>query len=197
MPDMSSAATEPLTSRAIISAGFRRFLENLTRLGATVGRWCIELRVGPREPATAAHRASASSGPRATIPAVFRIILRNWRRRRWRATTGRVIDTRHLKEFLVRWSSTSSLVSRDEYLVEFTGTDGARKRVAIVEETIQLPLLRRLTVGQEVPIHVDRSETKAVIGLFEPKVARAEKRRRHKAQMAEDEARFRQKIDEA
>ena len=88
-------------------------------------------------------------------------------------------------------------MSRDEYLVEFTGTDGARKRVPIVEETIQLPLLRRLTVGQDVPIHVDRSETKAVIGLFEPKVTRAELRRRRKAQMEQDEARFRKKIDEA
>jgi hypothetical protein len=107
---------------------------------------------------------------------------------------GRVIDKRHLRKFLARFSSSIATVSVDEYLVEFSGPDGQPVRLTIKEQSVHLPL-SGLNVGQTVPLHVNRRGTKAVFGHFEPVVTRAEQRRRKKEQQARDKARFAEKLN--
>jgi hypothetical protein len=115
-------------------------------------------------------------------------------RRWWRLVEGRVIDKRHLRKFLARFSSSIATVSVDEYLVEFSGPDGQPVRLTIKEQSVHLPL-SGLNVGQTVPLHVNRRGTKAVFGHFEPVVTRAEQRRRKKEQQARDKARFAEKLN--
>lgn len=127
---------------------------------------------------------------------MMRFVLRSFRRRRWPAIEGRVIDKRHLKDFIAKFEATSKSVSVDEYLVEFDGLGGARKRVAIKEQSVHLPPLG-LPIGQTVPIHANRSGTKAVFGRFEPVVSHAEQRRRRNERKARDRARFRKQLEES
>lgn len=114
-------------------------------------------------------------------------------RRWWRLVESRVIDKRHLKKFLARFSSSIATVSVDEYLVEFSGPDGQPVRLTIKEQSVHLPL-RGVNVGQTVPLHVNRRGTTAVFGHFEPVVTWAEQRRRKKQRLARDEARFAEKL---
>ncbi len=116
-------------------------------------------------------------------------------RRRWPLIEGRVIDKRHLKKFLVRFDSSSTMVSVDEYMVEFQRPDGTPSRLTIKAKSVHLPLLG-VHVGHTVPLHVNRRGTKAVFGRFEPVVTRAERRRREKERLARDEARFKEKLED-
>ena len=106
-----------------------------------------------------------------------------------------MIDKRHIRKFLARFSSSIATVSVDEYLVEFPKPDGGQGRVAIKAQSVHLPV-RGVHVGHTVPIHVNRKGTQAVFGRFEPVVSRAEQRRRKRERLAKDEARFEEKLRE-
>lgn len=118
-----------------------------------------------------------------------------WARRWWPLVEGTLIDRRHVKKFLVRFDSSSTTVSVDEYMVEFAGPAGKPARLAIKEQSVHLPLAG-LHVGQKVPLHVNRKGTKAEFGRFEPAGARAKQKQREKEQRAKDEQRFKKKLEE-
>lgn len=117
------------------------------------------------------------------------------RRRRWPLVEGRLIDKRHIRVFLARFESSIARVSVDEYLVEFPRPDGSTGRAAIKEKSVHMPIPPP-HVGDTVPVHVNRSGTRAVFGRFEPRVSRAERRRREKERRARDKARFEEKLRE-
>lgn len=117
-------------------------------------------------------------------------------RRRWGRVEGRVIDKRHLKKVVVRYEATSQLVSIDEYMVEFQGPDETLERLAVKRKSVHLPP-QGLAIGRAVPLHVNRRRTKAVFGHFEPVVSRTERRQREKRRRAEDEERFKDKLNGA
>lgn len=114
-------------------------------------------------------------------------------RRWWRAVQGTVIDKRHLKDFLARFDATSKMVSVDEYMVEFVGASGRPLRRTIRAQSVHLPLTG-LAVGQAVPLHVNRRESRAVFGRFEPTISRKERRASEKRRRAADERRFEEKL---
>ncbi len=104
-----------------------------------------------------------------------------------------MIDKRHIKKFLAKFDSSSVMVSVDEYLVEFPGPDGKPARVAIKAQSVRLPV-KGVHVGATVPLHVNKTGTKAVFGRFEPVVSRATKRQREKERREKDEQRFKEKL---
>jgi len=119
-------------------------------------------------------------------------------RKRWPLIEGKVIDKRHIKKFLARFDSSSYMVSVDEYMVEFPRPDGGAEhgRAVIKAQSAHLPI-QGVSVGQTVPLHVNRKGTKAVFGHFEPVVPRAERKRREKERRAKDEQRFKEKLSES
>lgn len=115
-------------------------------------------------------------------------------RYRWPRVEGRVIDKRHIKRFYARFESSIATVVVDEYLVEFPGPDGEPARAAIKAKSVHLPV-GGVSIGQTVPLHVNRKGTQAVFGRFEQGPSRSERRRLEKEQRARDEARFKAQLD--
>ena len=116
---------------------------------------------------------------------------------RWPLIDGKVIDKRHIKKFLARFDSSSYTVSVDEYMVEFSRPEGngSSARALITAQSAHLPM-QGVSVGQTVPLHVNRKGTRAVFGHFTPVVSRAEKRQRETNRRAKDEQRFKEKLDQ-
>jgi hypothetical protein len=115
-------------------------------------------------------------------------------RHRWPRVEGRVIDKRRIRKFLARFESSIATVLVDEYLVEFPGPDGEPARLAIKAKSVHLPI-GGVSIGQTVPLHVNRRGTQAVFGSFETGPSRSELRRLAKEQRARDEARFKAKLE--
>ena len=128
---------------------------------------------------------------------MFMVIRQSLGRWRWALVEGKVIDKRHIKKYLARYDASSHMVSVDEYMVEFPrpAGDGKLGRAVIKAQSVNLPI-QGVSVGQTVPLHVNKKGTKAVFGRFEPADARAKKKQSEKEQRAKDEQRFKEKLEE-
>jgi hypothetical protein len=114
-------------------------------------------------------------------------------RRRWRAVEGKVIDKGHVKKILVRFDSSQVQVSIDEYVVEIPTAHGASKRLMLTAKSIHLPATG-VSIGQSVPLHVNRRESKAVFGDFDTSGGSSARKRAAKQQREKDKARLESRL---
>lgn len=125
---------------------------------------------------------------------MIRQLVQAYGRRRWPQVQATVVDQRHIKEHLIRFDASSKLSSLDEYMFEYLSSSGEQALVAVTVESINLPLFRKLQIGQTVPLHVHPGGTKAVLGEFESEVQRKRGQRAAKEQQRADKARFDERL---
>jgi hypothetical protein len=110
----------------------------------------------------------------------------------WDHIDAKLIDQRFLRRDAYNAHNPSSSYQVWEYIVEFTGTDGAPKRLPVREKTFKVDLPE---IGGTVPILVNRKRTKAAFDLKDPRIdAVGRLKAKQKARKARDEARFEEKL---
>ena len=105
----------------------------------------------------------------------------------WEKVDATLIDQRFLRRDVFTGSGGGAYQTW-EYLVELPGTDGEPVRLGIEEKTFKVDVP---PIGKPVPVLVNRTRTKAVFDLDDPRIdAVGRLKAKERARKARDDARF-------
>lgn len=117
------------------------------------------------------------------------------RRLGWSPVEATLIDGKFVEHGSYNASKDANQFQVWDYMVELPSSDGSKpKRLVIREKTFKVDLPE---MGEAVPVLVNRSGTKAMFDLRDPRIDAVGKfDRRIAARQARDEARFEEKLKE-